>query len=349
MRPKKAFYVKCRPDVDIIDLVREEERVFVGYPPVLKGATPDRHHMRSWLLDLSLADPQWRTLLADATRGYKQQVATNLKFAQQVEPGDMVVVPRPGNGYCLIGTIDSRFELIDDPAWGDEALRRYAAKVVQEPVITSEDEARFLTDYVQSWTVKRWTEVPFPRIPRWISYRFLSRNTIGWIENCPADKRLAAEVLEDICRNPVYPQMTATTDINEVATRLVDWVAPAAFEHLVCDLLQLEQRHLRWWHVGGAGDGGADALAADQAGHVAAALQCKWKSEGDLSRLGAELLAQLHAGNRVPLHVWVATLFKEVNGVPQSPGVTLWGRREISELLVRHAQNCPMARTLGLV
>jgi hypothetical protein len=346
---RKAFYVKCRPDVDIIQLVRDEQRVFVGYPPIVKGATPDRHHMRSWLQDLSVSDAAGTPPLFDAERGYRQQVAQNRGFAGKVKPGDVVVVPRPGSGYCLIGTVASPFELVDDPPWGDRAVRQYAAAVLKHPPGSPEGEAQFLTDYVQTWSVSGWTEVPFPRIPRWISYRFLSRNTIGWIEDCPADGRTAARVLEEICRSPEYPPLPVTTDVAEVASRLLDWVAPAAFEHLVCDLLQLEYPQLRWWHVGGSGDGGADALAADQSGRVVAALQCKWKSDGDLGQLGAQLLVQLASGQSVAPHVWVATLFQEVGNVRQQPGVTLWGRRQIGELLLHHARLCPMARTLGLV
>jgi hypothetical protein len=70
---------------------------------------------------------------------------------------------------------------------------------------------------------------------------------------------------------------------------MLDWLSSDAFEHLVCELLQFEQLHLRWWHIGGSGDGGADALAVNEFGQVAAALQCKWKYTGDLHDLAIEL------------------------------------------------------------
>ncbi len=40
--PERVFFVKCRPqNADIIDIVRSEGRVFIGYPPWRRNAAYD--------------------------------------------------------------------------------------------------------------------------------------------------------------------------------------------------------------------------------------------------------------------------------------------------------------------
>lgn len=47
MRAPRAFYVKCRPGLDVVDIAKKYRRVFIGYPAVRAGVQPDRHHMQA--------------------------------------------------------------------------------------------------------------------------------------------------------------------------------------------------------------------------------------------------------------------------------------------------------------
>jgi hypothetical protein len=126
----------------------------------------------------------------------------------------------------------------------------------------------------------------------------------------------------------------------------MDWVSPSAFEHLVVELLQLEAGPgIRWWHVGGSGDGGSDGLATDSTG-VIAALQCKWMHNGDPVELGEALLKQM-AGNAKGSKAIVAVLFGP-SPVRTVPGVEVLTRADVARLLVTHRTRCGSAVSLGI-
>ena len=132
--------------------------------------------------------------------------------------------------------------------------------------VEQEDESSHIADVVQCWHVERWVRIAFPLLPRWISYSLLSRGTKGWLRDRPDGQRTAFMVLDDIHSGTYSPDFEPTCDPAVIAGRILDWLSPDAFEHLVCELLQFEQLQLRWWHIGGSGDGGADALAVKRKG-----------------------------------------------------------------------------------
>ena len=98
----------------------------------------------------------------------------------------------------------------------------------------------------------------FPLVPRWISYRLLSRNTAGVInlvEGVNADPHAR---ITDLLQNGSDEEQ----DVTSTSSLLAEWVSPSIFGHLVVHLLQLEaQNREHWYHVGGSGDGGVDGLA----------------------------------------------------------------------------------------
>jgi hypothetical protein len=90
-------------------------------------------------------------------------------------------------------------------------------------------------DVVQCWRVEKFVPVPFPLIPRWITYRLLSRNTVGVIVNRPDGNVTALEIIESLYEgNALASKWKRTTNPEVVAQRLLDWVSSNAFEHLVC-------------------------------------------------------------------------------------------------------------------
>ncbi len=81
---------------------------------------------------------------------------------------------------------------------------------------------------------------------------------------------------------------------------------------------------------------------------MTAALQCKWRYDGDLVALGSRLRHQLQQRWGADARAYVATLYHEHDGSTLKDGVTVWGRRQIAELLIRHREACAIARTLGV-
>lgn len=342
----RAFFVKCRPqDADIKPLVLTHCRVFIGYPPWRQGGHWNRHTIKQAILDLSDAHWDASQLRADRGRSWRQQISQNRWFAQNIQAGDMVVVPRPGEGVCYISRVTGGFELVNDPPWADQYL-----DLRRKSGLQCSNEADHIADVVQSWPVDNWKKVPFAYLPRWISYRLLSRTTIGLIEDRPDGQQGAADILEQLYNGTFVPNVSSTSSLAEVEARLLDWVSPSTFEHLVVELLQLEHPQMRWLHVGGSGDGGADGLGMDNQGNVVAAVTCKWKYSFDPFRLGMDLLQQISGvwGNN--LRVYVAVLYN--NGHPVgsgSPNVTAMNRTTIAQLLLKHRAGCAISRSLGII
>lgn len=176
--PSLAFYVKCRPQqADVCDLAIKYRRVFIGYPAWKQASNYDRQHVSEWLLNISHPESEWSPLLSDAhDRRYRSQITANSWYAREVKGGDIVVMPRPARGLCYIAQIESSFELVENPVWAAEYLdyRRNGG-------LPWEPEGYHVGDVVQTWHTSEWRAFQFALVPRWITYRLLSRNTIGVI------------------------------------------------------------------------------------------------------------------------------------------------------------------------
>lgn len=114
-----AFYIKCRArKVDAQSLALQHRKVFIGYPPRRKGSVWDPHNVRASLLDISVENNDWSSEKLDehkCSKAYQKQISENRSYARQIGMGDMVVLPRPGEGVCYIGRIADKFELVNDP------------------------------------------------------------------------------------------------------------------------------------------------------------------------------------------------------------------------------------------
>jgi restriction endonuclease len=354
-----GFYVKCRPQgADAQQIALRHKCAFIGYPAWKNGAGYDRHAMRNCLVDISVPDSEWklRELRSDLGRSYQREIVANRNFVRETSVGDYLVLPRPGEGVCYIGRVDSPFEIVNDPLWADEYLdlrvqqnlgERVRVRGLNEyrGVVEQEDESSHIADVVQCWHVERWVRIAFPLLPRWISFSVLSRSTKGWLCDRPDGQRIAFKVLDDIYNGSYSPDFEPTSDPAIVAGRMLDWLSPDAFEHLVCEMLQFEQLTLRWWHIGGSGDGGADALAVNDRGQVVAALQCKWKYSGDVNDLATELRERLSSQWGDMALAYVAVLYDTLPA--SSPaGVTYLDRRALANLVLKHASRSGMAQTL---
>lgn len=319
----RVFYVKCKPQkADAIELVLKHNRVFVGYPPWIKGKQYNRHHVKDCIMDISASNEDWQLALIKPT--YKSQITHNRNLALRVSLGDYVLVPRLDRGIVYIGRINKKFELVDDPHWFDEylELRKQQKRRIEPP-------SSHLGDVVQSWSVTKFTEIIYPLIPRWLSYQLLRRNTVGWIKGVKA-----AQIVEQMYYYTWKSDLSSATDSSEFESKLLDWVNPNMFEHLVCSLLQLEFPEHYWFHTGGSGDCGVDGMALDKAGKICAFVQCKCKTNEDLDRIASKLkkIATPYWGENIK--IIVATLNN--TKVKDSKNVDNLGRKEIANLMIKH-------------
>jgi len=332
-------YIKCRPQqCDAWPIANKYRRVFIGYPVSI-----DIKSNKKWndvgckQVFRDISDPNWQdTWVSAYQRGYRAQVTFNRNILQSIDETSIVLVPRPSSGICYAGRVSSQFELVDRPEWANEYLELRAKQKLD--VV---NENSHIGDIAQTWSVESWIEIPFPAIPRWISYRLLSRNTIGRIYDLEEDNLSAYDVLNSLLRNTEIQGPIISGNIEQL---LIDWLSPNSFEHLIVDLLQLEsEAGIYWHHVGGSGDGGVDGMAVDSNGKLKGVLQCKWSYGSNINNLFDQfdetgddsIVAILHGINQ--------------STFTPCDGRRLLNRKEISRLVLKHKERLPIARTLGLV
>jgi hypothetical protein len=216
--------------------------------------------MQKCMLDISGNDDLWDpSKLTDTST---VQVSHNRNMALNVKKGDFVLVPRLENGVVYLGKIKNKFELVNDPPWADEYF-----DIRKEQHLSCDQPKWHYGDIVQSWEVEDFRDIPFPFIPRWISYSLLAQRTIGWVRNRPNGLETAAEVLRQMYEDPRIHELRPTLNLKEIESRLLNLVSPSMLEHMVCALLQLEHPKYNWFHTGGTGDCGTDGMAIDRAGN----------------------------------------------------------------------------------
>jgi hypothetical protein len=285
--------------------------------------------MASCVVDLGSATDGWK----QEVRAYHQSMKTNRRFATSVRTGWSVAIPRPGDGICWIAEIASDFELVDDPPWRERYLEQR-----RELGLDCEDEESHVGDVVQSWRFSREIAVPFGQIPRWITYRLLSRSTLGEIYGVPELGLRAHAVLNNFLDGVAEPALVTTDDLEEIGRRLMTFVSPSALEHLAVAILQLERPDEIWWHIGGSGDGGSDGLGYTSEWAQTGMLQCKWLFNG--SSCSEVFGHQTDGKKRVLVSLIHGNVQQDVRNAE------FWGRDELAFLVRKHAKFLPMARSL---
>jgi len=209
------------------------------------------------------------------------------------------------------------------------------------------EEADHVGDIVQTFFLEDLREIPFFAIPAWIRHQLFGRATVGRIKpNIPNHDPY--NVLSKIYESGDRPIDVSPTDNPEiVAERLLNFVTPAIFEMLICELLLLDRPGEYWWHVGGSGDGGVDALGFSKDGSIVGAAQCKLAalSQDELLMLGKEMVSHFSAAHRTA--IFVCSLYSTLDSIEQG-GVTVFGRSAIVRLLLKHKNRSTFGAMIGL-
>lgn len=263
----------------------------------------------------------------------------NMNVVRQIDKGSIVLVPRPQSGFCHAGEVVGEFELIDNPVWAEDYF-----KLRRKSELETEPETSHIGDIIQSWKVKKWEKIPFPGIPRWISYRLLSRNTVGIINDLENPALSAVETVREIMKRPGNQRYQVIGN-GDIEYGLLNWISPSIFEHLVVDLLQLEAKDgVYWHHVGGCGDGGADGVAVDMQGNQVGILQCKWY----INECPAELAQEIRNTCSPKAEIVIAALHGVRDSQKMPANSRLLGLKELASLVEKHACRLPFAKSIGL-
>jgi hypothetical protein len=109
-------------DVDAIEIVVTEKRVFIGYPMWRAGAIYDPLNLKACVVDPSSGDDEWATAHA-ASSVKRPQFNQNRNLVRKVGVGSIALVPRPSRGVIYGGRIISNFELVNAPPWYNRYMK----------------------------------------------------------------------------------------------------------------------------------------------------------------------------------------------------------------------------------
>jgi hypothetical protein len=117
-----VFYSRCKPqDVDAIDIVISENRLFIGHPMVQAGVPYNPRNLKACVVDPSCPDKEWE--VPHAASDKRRQFNQNRNLVRKVTVGSIAMVPRPNRGLIYCGRVISKFELVAAPPWYDQYMQ----------------------------------------------------------------------------------------------------------------------------------------------------------------------------------------------------------------------------------
>ena len=327
---KTVFYSRNKPEYsDAIKICLKYNRTFIGYPALKK----DYSNLSEDMIDLSLDENTFQRQLSQldtscSDKGYRKQITTNRNLVHEIKPGCITLIPRPDRGLVYAGRI-KKFFFDGDPAWAKDYL-----ELRKKQGLKIDNCIDRLANVAQGWQVDKWRKVPFSFYPAWVRKSFFGRSTVARIHPVCGFGN-PHDVLDQLIDNFQRPSSAWTMNISEIEQRLVSDIGPNEFEHLVVALLQLEQPHRTWRHVGGSGDGGVDGMGLGSNGDLCAILQCKWN--GGSSKKPEHCQGEYY---------FASLLVEQPHSDDNS--VHIWNRRKIAELIKKHEQRLPWALSMRI-
>ena len=183
----KIFFDRCLPQerFDAAGLACRYNRVFIGYSPYKTDNDEDWREIGCKQMFHDISDPDWHksdfcypSYFPEAgEKNFRRQVSKNKNMAKELGAGDLVLVPRRQDGYCLAGKLSGSFELVDQPEWAEEYLY-----LREKQELTVEPQKYYIGDIAQTWPIEDWISFPFTHIYKKIQQGPLSQPpTIGWV------------------------------------------------------------------------------------------------------------------------------------------------------------------------
>lgn len=244
------------------------------------------------------------------------------------------MVPRPIRGVIYCGRVISKFELVDDPPWYERYMRLRGDEddkfVGTPPILLSAGELTNFSPYLFRG-YRLGSDVPY------LAGRHIEVIHPNSMLGDPYD------AISSILLTDKFEVRTWTLDVPTIERRLLTYLTPSTFEHLVVSLLQLEHPNEVWTQVGGSGDGGIDGVGASQDGQVTGLLQCKWQYWGE-DPFPTD--PSWRAGDN-PFRRYLAALRYPDEGLVH-PHLELLNRPKIAQLVAKHHHRLPEALSLRI-
>lgn len=317
--------------VDIFDLAKAHNCAFLGYPAIRKEAAKIASSLSELVTPFNVPENDWAAYRKSKPQNLGKSQEHRNKWCALVEGESLLLMPRSTEGRVYIGTYTG-FTFHPEPLWQVQFLDRYTRAVPKRK--DRDTDLVALASVCQTLNVDKWSPVPFVNIPAWIRAKCFGQSGAIWLH--PSNEASVVDVLKSTQDGRLARPSQYTSDIAEVASRLVEMVTPEPLEHLMVALLQLEFPEETWLQVGGAGDGGVDGVGFSPDGKVTGVLQCKWQHNG--RRVDAETKAEK------PIHLAYLQAPQEIWS--PSDSVVPYDRYKIAELVVKHAAKLPLAITL---
>lgn len=345
-----CLMVRNRPQgADAMELAREAKAAFLGYPMIKQAALgndPDAAFARETDLSsiiVNLKEHPHEAWEEEKREWNKADFGYSSRFPQtyrnmifELKKGASVIAcPRPTQGVIYLGRYTG-YALKDDLGQDYFDLRKTQGECLKDP-------ASHRRDVVQRLKVQSWKPVQLVAVPAWLRKSCFGRSAVARFSDI--EGMSVFETLNALLKNDVAKDLSPLDAPNShiVYKRLLAHCGPEPFEHLVTALLQLEEPELRWFQVGGSGDGGVDCLGVDTKGNTRTIVQCKWETSGVAppKKIGgvSRTLAHLVPGDAVPKG-------EDTSGHGKWDEVL--GGHEIADLVIKHRERLPFAASIGL-
>ena len=330
-----AFYCRARPqNCDAFKIFKKAGRVFIGYPLVRMDESYNPKSLANCLVNPDCPEAEWEEQIAGQVG---REYTRNRNFISKVEPGSIVVIPRPSDGVVYVGRITGKFEIVNFPNWGEDYLNvRRDMKLDDD-----DDKNHHIADVAQGWEIDKYIPIDYSRLPGWLRRSLLGRSTYNELPSHPLNQEITAySILKGILDEEQTPETEWSLKSDIVKNRLVNSLGnPCAFENLVIALLQLENPEQIWHHTGGPGDGGIDGFGSDEEGKIIGLMQAKYFAEN------APALDDLIMNKSIKRY---AAVFLPENPADPMDGTCLLNLDWIVNAVRKHWKSLPLALTLRI-
>ena len=324
-----VFFVRSKPQgADIIDLVREEKRVFIGYPLYKRDSRYDETSIKSCMYDISQPES---IDMKNIPSKFSRQIRKNINLVRAAIRNSYVIIPRPKQGKYYVGKI-TEFELVNNPAWKN----RYKQLREKQGLKWEKKEGGsqyHVGDIVQSWKVeKEFEPILLYKFPAWVRYSLFGRSTTGRIGDFDDENKIYPLIEQ------LYEKRKVPLKELSVEQKLLRFLSPGNFEHFMSNLLSLEykSRNQVWLPIGGSGDGGVDCICFDKSSEEFKGIaQCKLKKNQSINQ-AKEMLSKLNEDNNGENYV---CNFYMTEDIPEGEYKGILNQKRILGLFEKHKES----------
>jgi len=222
-----VFYSRCKPqDCDALEIALDNKIIFVGYPLWQVSVAYDPHGLANCLVHPGLDYEEWdrcRKAISPSAQYMK-----NRNLVREVGPGSIALIPRPEFGAVYAATVESMFEVVNDPPWYKQYISLRGGE--------DDDASRHAGDIAQVWRVSDYVKIPIPDIPGWLRGSLFGQSTFARIHGNQDIGLDPFTTMSTIMNLEARGSLPWTVEPSQVSARLSMYMTPSNLEHLVVSL-----------------------------------------------------------------------------------------------------------------